>query len=362
MNGQVLLSAQRPELASPATERRKYAKAAAVQGLLLAAGLAILAGLIWQIGPKQSLAYLRPLGWTIVFAFLPYFLVFVLDSLGWQYAFERPIAPDLARLIPIQIIGKAVNLLTPLVPVGGEPLKAHLLRTRGVPLTEGLASVVISRTVATIAQGVFVAAVTAFTLFALGLPDPLINAILVTMLAGGVLVGAFLLMQTRGLFTGLLGFMDRMKVKLPALEAGAGDVDRRIRGYYLNQRGRLSFALSFHFLSCLAEGLEVYVLLTLLALPRSPVLALGLAAFSSTVRAASFPIPGSLGVQEGGIVLLFVTLGPPPDTAIAFSILRRLREVFWSAAGLCLLGWYGSEQRGRLTLASFGTRQGKGAA
>ncbi len=357
MNGQVLAGSERSAFESPATERRKIAKIAAAQGLLLAVGLAIMAGLIWQIGPEEILVNLRPLGWTIVFAFLPYLLVFVLDSLGWRYTFDRSISPALAGLIPIHIIGKAVNLITPLVPIGGEPLKAHLLSTRGVPFTEGLASVVISRTVATIAQGLFVTAVTAFTFFSLGIAVPLLKALLGVVGVGVVLVGAFLLMQTRGLFAGLLGLLGRLRIKLSFLEDGARDLDRRISRYYLHQPGRLSLALTFHFLSWLAEGLEVYVLLTLLALPRSPVLAIALAAFSSAIRAGSFVVPASLGIQEAGIVFLFFSFGLPPGAAMAFSILRRLREVAWSAFGLILLSWYGPGQRpALLTPGSPGTR------
>lgn len=356
MNGQVLTSAQRPEVASPATERRKYAKAVVVQGLLLAAGLAVMAGLIWQIGPQQILNYLRPLGWTIVFAFIPYFFVFVLDSLGWRYAFQRPILPNLAGLIPIHIIGKAVNLLTPLVPIGGEPLKAHLLSARGVPLTEGLASVVISRTVAAIAQGLFLIAVTGLAILTLGLPAPLLKVILATLLAGVVLVGAFLMTQTRGLFGGLLRMLGHLKINLDFLEAGAGDLDRRIRGYYRQRRGHLSFALLFHLLGWLAEGVEVYVLLTLLALPRSAILAIALAAFSSAIRAASFAIPASLGILEGGTVFLFVSLGLTPEAALAFSLLRRLREVAWSAVGLILLGWQAPGRRTSVGAMSPGSR------
>jgi uncharacterized protein (TIRG00374 family) len=356
MNGQVLAGSERRAFASSATQTRKHAKVAAAQGLLLAVGLAIMAGLIWRIGPEEILVHLRPLGWTIVFAFLPYLLVLLLDSLGWRYAFDRSVSPALAGLIPIHIIGKAVNLITPLVPIGGEPFKAHLLSTRGVPLTEGLASVVISRTVATIAQGLFVTAVTAFTFFSLGIPLRLLKVMLGVVGVGVVLVGAFLLMQTRGLFAGLLGLLGRLRIKLSFLEDGARDLDRRISGYYLHQPGRLSVALTFHFLSWLAEGLEVYVLLALLDLPRSPALALALAAFSSTIRAASFMVPGSLGIQEGGSIFLFVSFGLPPGAAMAFSILRRLREVAWSAVGLILLSWHGHGQRISVGAMSPGAR------
>lgn len=102
------------------------------------------------------------------------------------------------RLLAIQVIGKAANIITPLVPVGGEPIKAYLLQVGGIPFTEGLASAVISRTVATIAHGLFVLAMTGFTVVHLGLPMPLLKAIGAAFVIGVVLVGTFLVLVHSG--------------------------------------------------------------------------------------------------------------------------------------------------------------------
>lgn len=315
-----------------------------VRDLLLVMGLGIFAALSWQVGLGKILSYLEPLGWRFVLVFLPYILVFVLDTMGWRYAFERTPPLPVIRLLVAQIVGKAANVITPLLPVGGEPIKACLLHADGVPLPEALASVVISRTVATIAHGLFILAVAGFTFLHLGLPLPLLKATGAVLLTGAVLVGAFLFAQTHGLFAGLLGMGRRLKPGLASWEEGARDLDRRISDYYRHRRARFGRSLTFHVLSWLGEGLEVYVLLMVLALPRSFAVAIAVAAFSSAVRAASFMIPGSLGVQEGGNVFIFLSFGLPADAAMAFSILRRLREAGWTAAGLLLLWWSGLEQ------------------
>lgn len=336
--------------------RLRPSRGAAARALLLALGLGLLIRLSWQIGLEEILVHLRPLGWTVTLAVLPYLLVLGLDSLGWRYAFERPIPLGLAQLTGFHIIGKAVNLITPLAPIGGEPLKAYLLRARGLPLAEGLASVVVSRTLATIAQGLFVTGVAGLAFFALDLPAPLMKAVLGAGLAVGVLVGAFLLALTHGLFARLIGIVQRGWLALSSLQEGARDLDRRIACYYRHRFGRLSVALTFHLLSWLAEALEVYVLLMLLGLPQSLLLAVALAAFSSVVRAASFMIPASLGVQEGGNVLLFAGLGLTPGAAMAFSILRRLREAVWSVVGFLLLSWSDLEKQVPVGVVSPGAR------
>ena len=95
------------------------------------------------------------------------------------------------RLLALQIIGKAANIITPLASVGGDPLKAYLLQTAGVPFSAGLASVVIARTMATMAQGIFVLVITMVTFFSLGLPWQLVQAVAIALVIRAILVGAF---------------------------------------------------------------------------------------------------------------------------------------------------------------------------
>jgi len=57
-------------------------------------------------------------------------------------------------------------------------------------------------------------------------------------------------------------------------------------------------------------------------------------AFGTAIKVATFLIPASLGVLEGGFLATFVALGLSPTTAISFSLVRRAREVAWIAIGL----------------------------
>lgn len=327
------------------------------RGLLLVLGLAVFASLGWRIGPGGILAYLLPLGWMTLLAIPPYFLAVVLDVLAWRYTFARPLPLAFPGLVGLHVIGKAVNLLTPLAPVGGEPLKALLLHARGVPLAEGLASVVISKTLMTIAQGLFIIAATGVALVALDPPAPLLRAVLGMVAAGAALVGLFVLTQTRGLFGGLFGVLRWAGLGLSSLDAGVRDLDERIAGYYRRLSPRLLAALGVHVLSWLAEALEAYVVLAALGLSPSVEFALALTAFSSAVRAASFIVPAGLGVQEGGHVFIFLSFGLPPGAAMAFSVIRRLRELAWSGAGFLLLSWSGLAQPAAPSPASAAIRE-----
>ena len=304
---------------------------------LLALGISIFVWLVWRADLDEFLVHLGALGPGAVLAAAPYALVVALAVLGWRSAFDRPVPLGSGRLALIHLAGKAVNLVTPLVPVGGEPLKAYLLRARGVPLTQGLASVVITKTLDAIAQVLFVVAATAFLVVRADVPAALLTVTLPAMATSAALVAGFVLAQWRGLFGGLARLLGSVGFGRASLDVGARDLDRRIRAYYRQRRRRLVTALTLHLLSWLATSVEVWVLLALLDLPRSIGFALGLAALTAAARFLAFAVPGAVGVQEGATVFVFSTFGLPAGAALAFSVLRRFRELAWAAAGLVVL-------------------------
>jgi hypothetical protein len=55
--------------------------------------------------------------------------------------------------------------------------------------------------------------------------------------------------------------------------------------------------------------------------------ALLLESVGQAIRGAAFAIPGSLGAQEGGYLLLAPLVGLPPDAALALSLAKRVREL-----------------------------------
>jgi uncharacterized membrane protein YbhN (UPF0104 family) len=65
--------------------------------------------------------------------------------------------------------------------------------------------------------------------------------------------------------------------------------------------------------------------------------AFSIEALSGVAKLAALFVPGSLGVQEGGQVLIFVAFGLGAPLAMTFSLLRRGRELLWVGFGLIVL-------------------------
>jgi uncharacterized membrane protein YbhN (UPF0104 family) len=82
---------------------------------------------------------------------------------------------------------------------------------------------------------------------------------------------------------------------------------------------------------------EVYIALRLLGSPVGWPDALMLESLGQAIRGAAFAIPGALGVQEGGYLLLAPFAGLAPDAALALSFAKRAREILLGVPGLIYL-------------------------
>ena len=157
----------------------------------------------------------------------------------------------------------------------------------------------------------------------------------------------FVTLQHRGLFTGLLGALRRCRVRIEFLEAREDKLralDRTIQEFYTRDRQGFLLSTGMFFLGWLAEALEVYVILWYLGGPAvDPLAAISIGALSVFIKGGTFFIPGSVGAQEGGNLLLLVAFGYTDLIGITFALLRRLRELFWIGIGLLCLaamgGW-----------------------
>jgi putative membrane protein len=331
------------------------------QFVFLVLGLALFALLVYGVGLGAVLRAFHRLGWLTPLIVLPYISAALVDSAGWQWVLSRCFtreveraAPPLPRLFAIRAAGEAVNAITPTAYLGGEPVKAWLLRQYGIPLVPGLASVFVSKTALMLTQGgyVLLGLLVALQQWQPAIPLPLAATVgaLLCILTGILLVGV----QRRGLFRFLLGFSRRWtghKAMLAAWEPDIVDLDQRLRDFYDDNLRDFVACCSFHFLGWLVGSLEVYVILRMLGSPVDFGNAFSIEALSGVAKLAAVIVPGSLGVQEGGQVLIFLAFGLGTPVAMTFGLLRRGRELLWIGFGLTVLirhhalGWL-RERRG----------------
>lgn len=305
-----------------------------VRLILLLAGIGVLAVLVARVGTDALGAAFAELRWWQFFLVcLPYGVIMVVDTLGWRYAFARGRAP-FHRLLGARIAGEALNAVTAVASVGGEAVKAWLIR-RDVPYEESVPSVVIAKTTITIAQGLFLLVGIAVAWTVLPMDSGVVRSMLWLLGVEVVAVGGFVLAQVAGLV--------RRGGRLLAWLGVVGDpsyaerLDLTLREFYRRDWRRLVLSVGFHLGGWLIGALEAYVMLVVLRVPVPLLTATVVEAFGSGVRFATFLVPASVGVLDGANAAAFDALGFTAGAGLAFSLMRRGRQAAWIVVGLVTL-------------------------
>jgi len=246
-----------------------------------------------------------------------------------------------AALFRIRWAGEAVNGVLPSAYVGGEAVKVFLLQRLGVPARVGASSAVLSKTAQSVAQ-LHCLLLAAVAFLELNQNHPGLRAGMSVVLGVGVLLLlALCWIQKRGLFASLIGLAGAFRLNLAFHEKRRGkllELDRAITGFYREHRPRFYASIGFYLGGWLLDTLEIYVVSRLLAMPISWPQALAVEAFTGVAKALGMWVPGSLGIQDSGILMLGRLAGLPDTLSVAYALLRRAREIIFTL--LCWLLLY----------------------
>ena len=295
-------------------------------------GLLALTGLVWHVGPGRIVTTLSMLGTgPLCLILLPLLIVYVLDAYGWYLILGPPHASKVGfvKLFMVRMAGEVINVTTPTGYVGGEPMKAYLLGKYGVPVVEGGASVVTAKTTMTMAQVLFILMGLAVMVWVLGPTDHNILAVLVSvgLLACGL--GGLVIAQRIGIGAALLWVLRKMRVHLTFLEQRESQLrqlDESIRRIYAERRGAVYASVSTFLVAWMTETFEVFAILYFLGVPVDWLSSFAIAALSVLIKGSVFFIPGSIGAQEAGYLLLLLGFGYDEVTGITFALIRRRSE------------------------------------
>jgi len=303
-------------------------------------GTVLLALLVSYAGLAPVLARFRILGWAAPLILVPYIVINVLDTSGWRCTLPAGARIPFSSLYLVRMAGEAVNSMTPTAAVGGEPVKAHLLRAFGVSGSDALASVVIARTALIASQSAFVLVGLAalFDRLERHVAGAVWVALLLVVGAGFTLL--LVRLQRRGPVSTVWRWTRRLiprSAGVARLEARAAAIDARLADFYRIERRAFLRATLWHFAAWLVGVLEVKLFMTLLGEQISLRDALIVEALSQPIRAVALVIPGGLGAQEVGGVALCSFLGIPEAAGVALWLLKRARELVFDVVGLVYL-------------------------
>ena len=298
-------------------------------------GVLLLIGLVAWFDWDQVLQAFVRVGWGAPIIVGLRLVAISLAGLAWSRLLPLRGRAGPAVYVRLRIVREGFNNLLPVGQVGGELIGARLLTFFGVGGSASGASMLgdMLLQVATL----FLFALLGLGAFILVDGEPsVVEPIAASLVVAAPCIGAFFLLQRFGGFK----LLDRLLARI------AEDPKWRIVGAMTNlneelqrlwrRRGHLAAAIGLHLAGWFVGVFEVYVALSFIGYPVPLAGAFVIESLGQCVKALGFAVPGALGVQEGGFVVLGALFGVPAEAAIALSLVKRVPDILIGVPGLLM--------------------------
>jgi putative membrane protein len=306
--------------------------------LLGLCGGALLIALLIREGVGQVGSAIAQVGWGLLALTLYHLLQILSDAAGWLALIPKEERVPLTNSFFLHWICESINNLLPTGRIGGDIVMTRVAALWGIPLKTATAVMIVDITIGIVAKIIYVVVACGLLIAATGRAD-LVRPALVAVITGALAAGGFYAVQRLGIFRWSAALASRL-AKSPewdSLVQSGEAFDEMIRLVY-SRRSGVAGCSFFWFLSWFIASGEIWFALWALGLRSSFATAMILESAALAIRGAAFLVPGAVGVQEGGYILLGNLLGIPGEIALALSLIRRVRELALGIPGL--IGWH----------------------
>jgi len=311
--------------------------------ITLLAGLAVAVVLVATNDPAAIAAQIGAAAWGLLAVFALRLPQLLFSALGWAPLIADANRPGWATLFHLRWIRDAVNALLPVAQIGGDFVRAYLLNRGGVAALPASASVAVDLATELAAQFVF-SVLGLAVLWHLPHQGTATGWLLAATAVSGVMAFGFMAAQRWGLFRLVGWLLPKLGSRFArAARSPMAGLHAAVVALYRAPR-RLWLSGAWHLASWLFGVLETWAALRILGIEASLAEALVIESLGQLVRSLGFIVPGAVGVQEGGFVLVCGLFAIPPDQALAFAMVRRIRDLVLGVPGLvawrlAVLGW-----------------------
>lgn len=314
-------------------------------GILFALlGLALFVYFVRKAGISEIANGIRRLGVAFLLILALSGMRHMVRSIAWIKCFEPPYGLRFRDALAARLMGDALGNIIPFISVAvSEPSKAAFVKHR-VPLITGLSALAIENIFYSFSVMLVIFSGMSALLLNFPLPKPLryssIGALVVIVVLSLVFLTA-IARQWR-IVSGPLRYLSRRRPKpvwltqrIPRLEA----FESQIYGFYGRNRSRLFTIFALDLCFHLAGVAEVYTALFFIADSMQPTLltAFILESVNRIINVVFKFIPLRTGVDEAGTGLLAKILGFTTVVGVALAIVRKGRDIFWTAIGVALI-------------------------
>lgn len=322
--------------------------------LLLLFSVVILLVMLWFVGIDQvinALTIANPI--IIVLAILTQVFTYFLYSLRWQILNKLTDKEvSIRELLPMVLVGLAVNNITPSGRGGGEPVRAYILAKRkGYQMEETFATVVADRALDTfpfvVLAAITIAAMALYFNFDLWLLIVMVVAVIVIII---ILIALIYMcinpsfgQKVEGWIIGLVRKFykknsDEFEQKVHDAIFGFQDTMKIL----ISNRKVMYYTIPLSFIIWIFEIIRVYLVFLSFGANVS-LITIGEVFIVASLVGMIPLLPGGLGAIDGVMIIFYSAAGISSSISAAATVVERLIS-FWMATiiGMLILPYYGS--------------------
>ena len=310
---------------------------------LLLLGMALLALLLWYLGPSEILELLRRIGWYSIPMFVVYAAYHATRALALHSCVLRPGLLGYRDALAIRLSGTAIQTLTFAGPLLAEPARAWLLERQGLTLKEGFAATITEQLICSfVTAGMSIAGL--LYLVHYFDPSPVISGIAIgaACALGAFLVASAIAIARRFYLIGaIIAGLTRIGVLRGRLRPDLSWINQMEDILLSVLRDRPARLTAVALIEAMAQALlvlELFWLLRALDLVTPASYPFVIEASAKVSGVTILFIPLQLGAMEGTYAVVFDTIGLPAAAGFALAFARRARSLIVAGIGLTALG------------------------
>jgi hypothetical protein len=311
-------------------------------------GLLALVYMVYATGIDAIWENVQKTGLWFIPILLIWLIVYIINTLAWRSIIKdrrtpKENIPSFLHFLRVTISGYAINYITPVVALGGEPYRILELKDTvgGKKATSGvlsysmmhilshvvfwMLSIILILCVLRPATGIIIGAAIVFAIF-----------------------GFFLYMIFRGYRKGLIVKFFRILERIPLIKKPAKrfsenklsalqEIDKNIVSLYTERRGTFYLALNLELLARVISCFEIFCIGQAIGLDMLLLDSIVLYAGSTLFANILFFSPMQLGTREGGLAITLSAMGFEATSGVFIGLVMRIRELIWIAIGVALM-------------------------
>jgi glycosyltransferase 2 family protein len=316
-------------------------------------GLLLFVYFVRKAGVSEIMVGIRRLGFGFLLILGISSIRQIARSLAWTRCFESPYHLRFRDALAARIMGDALGNIIPVASMAvSEPSKAAFVTNR-VPLMASLSAIALENIFYSLSVVLLIFSGTAALLLSFSLPKPLRYASITAMVVTVVIapVGYLIIRQQWKFLSRPMSMLHGRGLGGALLEKGiprAQTLEERIYGFYDRNRNRLVSIFLLEICFHLAGVAEIYVTLSFISEIVKPTLltAFILESVNRVINVVFKFVPLRTGIDEAGTGMLSKVLGFSTAIGVTLAIVRKARDIFWTAIGVALMIRRGLSLRG----------------